>query len=113
MRGAFTSHQVGRCLDFDGLAMATDCTHPEQITKTFTRPVKSPRHRPVRLYDLRRGAAWMMLAGGGGVAVVSKRLGHSSSHLLAGFGRGAAHATEALGAPQASTLAIPPDQHAV
>ena len=50
--------------------------------------------RPVRLHDLRHGAA-SLLAGGTEMAVVSKRIGHSSiaitadtySHLLAGVGR--------------------------
>jgi hypothetical protein len=83
--------------------------HPETITKTFARIIKSVGLRPVRLHDLRHGAASLMLAGGVDVAVVSKRLGHSSiaitadtySHLLAGVGRQAADAAESLVPPRA------------
>ena len=73
--------------------------------------------RPVPLHDLRHGAASLMPACGVDVTVVSKRLGHSSirvttdidSHLLAGIGRQAADATEALVPPRAPTPA--PDAH--
>jgi integrase len=52
--------------------------HAELVTKTFARLVKSSGLRRVRLNDLRHGAASLMLAGGVDVAVVSKRVGHSS-----------------------------------
>ncbi|HEU4568072.1 MAG TPA: tyrosine-type recombinase/integrase, partial [Marmoricola sp.] len=60
--------------------------------------------RQVRLHDLRHGQASLMLAAGVPIAVVSKRLGHSSialtsdtySHLLGGVGRAAAEAAAAL-----------------
>ena len=81
----------------------TDLT-PSQVTKVFTRLSASAGLRPVRLHDLRHGAASLMLAGGVDLAVVSKRMGHSSirvtvdtySHLLPGVGRSAAEAAEAL-----------------
>src|SRR3712207_1127450 len=68
---------------------------PGQVTKTFARLSAAAGLRQVRLHDLRHGAASLMLAGGVDVAVVSKRMGHSSvrltvdtySHLLAGVGR--------------------------
>ena len=60
--------------------------------------------RPVRLHDLRHGQASLMLAAGVPMAIVSKRLGHSSisitsdtySHLLEGVGQQAASAAAAL-----------------
>jgi len=74
--------------------------------------VKAAGLRPVRLHDLRHGAASLMIAGGVDLAVVSKRLGHSSlsitadtySHLLAGIGRQAADAAESLVRPRATTI---------
>jgi integrase len=84
---------------------------PSQVTKVFTRLTTSARLRQVRLHDLRHGAASLMLAGGADIAVVSKRMGHSSirvtadvyGHLLAGVGRKAADAAEALVRPRATT----------
>ncbi len=83
----------------DGTALS-----PEQVTKTFTRLARQAGLRPVRLHDLRHGQASLMLAAGVDIAVVSKRLGHSSisltsdtySHLLQGVGRTAATAAEDL-----------------
>jgi integrase len=59
---------------------------------------------PVRLHDLRHGAASLMLAAGVPISLVSKRLGHSSisitsdtyTHLLEGVGREAAERAAAL-----------------
>ena len=84
---------------------------PGQVTKTFLRLSEAAGLRQVRLHDLRHGAASLMLAGGVDVAVVSKRLGHSSvrltvdtySHLLEGVGRGAADAAEAMVRPRTVT----------
>jgi integrase len=84
---------------------------PGQVTKVFNRLITAAGLRPVRLHDLRHGAASLMLAGGVDVAVVSKRMGHSSvrvtvdiySHLLAGIGRQAADAAEAMMPPRATT----------
>ena len=96
---------------------------PEVATKTFRRltdEVRFPddadlpddqrrRLRRVRLHDLRHGQASLMLAAGVPLAVVSKRLGHSTititsdtySHLLEGVGRDAAQRAAAL-IPRAS-----------
>lgn len=85
---------------------------PENATKTFTRLIDEVRFpddadlpdeqrrrlRRIRLHDLRHGQASLMLAAGVPLAVVSKRLGHSTititsdtySHLLEGVGREAA-----------------------
>ncbi len=52
--------------------------HPELATKTFARLARQAGVRPVRLHDLRHGQASLMLAAGVDMAVVSKRLGHSS-----------------------------------
>jgi integrase len=89
---------------------------PGQVTKVFARLATSAGLRPIRLHDLRHGAASLMLAGGTDLTVVSKHLGHSSirvtadiyTHLLAGVGRTAAEAAQALvprgAAPAAITL---------
>jgi integrase len=83
--------------------------HPESVTKTFTRlsrkvTVEGKPLPLVRLHDLRHLQASLMLAAGVPMAVVSKRLGHSSvvitsdtySHLLDGVGAAAAEAAAAL-----------------
>jgi hypothetical protein len=81
-----------------------DPIHPERITKRFIELVNASGLRRVRLHDLRHGRASMLLASGTDIALVSKMLGHSSitltadtySHLLAGVGRKAADAADAL-----------------
>jgi len=77
---------------------------PERLTKRFNQIVARAGLRPIRLHDLRHGQASLMLAAGVPMAVVSKRLGHSSlsitsdtySHLLEGVGRDAAERASAL-----------------
>ncbi|WP_222262501.1 tyrosine-type recombinase/integrase [Modestobacter marinus] len=77
---------------------------PSDVTKVFTRLLAAAGVRRVRLHDLRHGAASLMLAGGADIAMVSKRMGHSSirvtadiySHLLHGVGRQTADAAETL-----------------
>ena len=84
---------------------------PERITKRFSQLVRAAGLRPVRLHDLRHGAASLRLASGTDIAVVSQLLGHSSisitadtySHLLAGVGKEAAERASAL-VPRASDL---------
>ena len=78
--------------------------HPEYVTRLFGRLAKAAGVRAVRLHDLRHGAASLMLAADVPLAVVSKRLGHSTvtitadtySHLLTGVGRDAAERSAAL-----------------
>jgi len=78
--------------------------HPETVTKRFGKLAAGAGLRAVRLHDLRHGQASLMLAAGVPLAVVSKRLGHSSvsitsdtySHLLEGVGREAAERAAAL-----------------
>jgi len=77
---------------------------PEYVTKLFPRLAKEAGLRPIRLHDLRHGAASLRLAAGVEIAAVSKMLGHSSiaitadtySHLLRGVGRQAAGAAMSL-----------------
>ncbi len=77
---------------------------PERVTRRFIRLVATSGLRPIRLHDLRHGQASLMLAAGVPMAVVSKRLGHSTitltsdtySHLLEGVGRDAAERAAAL-----------------
>ncbi len=84
---------------------------PSYVTKLFNRLLAQADLRPIRLHDLRHGAASLMISGGVDVAVISKRLGHSSiritadvyGHLLPGAGRQAADAMEALLRPRATT----------
>jgi integrase len=56
---------------------------PERVTKRFAELVKAAGLRPVRLHDLRHGQASLLLAVGVPLAVVSKRLGHSSLTITA------------------------------
>ena len=78
--------------------------HPDYVSAQFGRLIRTAGLRQVRLHDLRHGQASLMLAAGVPLAVVSKRLGHSSvsltadtySHLLEGVGRQAAEAASGL-----------------
>ncbi len=86
--------------------------HPEYVTRHFQRLARKAGLRQVRLHDLRHGSASLQLAAGIPIAVVSKRLGHSSisitsdtySHLLDGVGSAAAEAAAAL-VPRSSRFA--------
>lgn len=77
---------------------------PSDLTAKFQELSTSAGLRRIRLHDLRHGQASLMLAAGIPIAVVSKRLGHSSisltsdtySHLLDGVGAAAAEAAAAL-----------------
>ena len=78
--------------------------HPERVTVTFLRLVQAAGVRRIRFHDLRHGSASLQLAAGVDLAVVSKRLGHSTvaltsdtySHLIGGVGKQAAEASAAL-----------------
>jgi integrase len=78
--------------------------HPEFATRHFQYLARKAGLPPIRLHDLRHGSASLQLAAGVPMAVVSKRLGHSSisitadtySHLLEGVGHAAAEAAAAL-----------------
>jgi len=82
---------------------------PEGVTRLFRTLCATAGLRRVRLHDLRHGQASLLLAAGVPLAVVSKRLGHSSisltsdtySHLLEGVGREAAERSRNL-VPRAS-----------
>ncbi len=77
---------------------------PQRVTERFRQLVAETDLPRIRLHDLRHGQASLMLAAGVPIAVVSKRLGHSSisitsdtySHLLEGVGRDAADRAMAL-----------------
>jgi len=90
-----------------GLVFAREDGNPlplDTVTKRFRELCTAAGVRPVRLHDLRHGSASLMLAAGVDLALVSKRLGHSSiaitadtySHLLGGVGREAAERAAAL-----------------
>ena len=76
---------------------------PDHLTKRFSQLAKAAGLRAIRLHDLRHGQASLMLAADVPLAVVSKRLGHSSialtadtySHLLRGVDSRAAEAAAA------------------
>ena len=77
---------------------------PEHVTRQFKVIAKRAGLPVKRLHDLRHGAASLQLAAGVDIAVVSKRLGHSTitlttdtySHLLRGVGADAAERSAAL-----------------
>ncbi len=77
---------------------------PGSITTRFAQLVETSGLRKVRLHDLRHGNASLMLAAGVDIAIVSKRLRHSSiaitadtySHLLEGVGKDAAERSTGL-----------------
>ena len=81
-----------------------DPINPERLTKRFGELVAEAGLRRVRLHDLRHGWASLLLASGSDLTVVSKTMGHSSysftadtyAHLLAGAGKKAAEAADAL-----------------
>ncbi|GAA2232452.1 hypothetical protein GCM10010430_11240 [Kitasatospora cystarginea] len=52
--------------------------HPGKVTEMFERLVAASGQPPIRLHDLRHGAATLALAGGVDMKVVSDMLGHSS-----------------------------------
>jgi integrase len=56
---------------------------PERVSKRFAELVKAAGLRPIRLHDLWQGQASLMLAAGVPMAVVSKRLSHSTIALTA------------------------------
>jgi integrase len=77
---------------------------PTLVTKAFRSLAIEAGLRPVRLHDLRHGAASLMTGGGASLSVVSKVLRHSSIaitqstyvHLLGGVGRAAAASAVAM-----------------
>jgi len=95
-----------------GLVFAQPDGNPfptQQLAQRFSALSAEAGLLHVRLHDLRHGQANLMLAAGVSMAVVSKRLGHSTititsdtySHMLAGVGRDAAERANAL-VPRAS-----------
>lgn len=77
---------------------------PDTITKRFKELCGEAGVRPVRLHDLRHGAASLRIASGSDISIVSKVLRHSSiritsdtyAHLLEGVGKAAAEKASAL-----------------
>ncbi|MGW2276388.1 tyrosine-type recombinase/integrase [Streptomyces sp. NPDC001770] len=78
--------------------------HPGKVTDLFERLVAASGLPPIRLHDLRHGAATLMLAAGIDVKIVSDTLGHSDTRItrdiyqsvLPHVGRSAAEATAKL-----------------
>ncbi|WP_407698352.1 tyrosine-type recombinase/integrase [Streptomyces marianii] len=87
---------------------------PGRRHEAIRRPGRAAGLRRVRLHDLRHGQASLMVAASVDMAIVSKRLGHSTititsdtySHLLGGVGRDAADRASAL-VPRARQTAQP------
>lgn len=99
--------QWGEAYDDHGLVFAREDGSPippSDVTDRFHALSDEAGLRRIRLHDLRHGQASLMLAAGVPIAVVSKRLGHSSialtadtySHLLGGVGAQAAEAAASL-----------------
>ena len=59
--------------------------HPADVTDHFHHLATQAGLPPVRLHDLRHGAATMGLAAGVQMKVISNRLRHSSPHFTAKF----------------------------
>jgi integrase len=57
--------------------------HPDYVTRHFERLVRAADLPPIRLHDLRHGAATLALAGGANLKVVSEMLGHSGIAITA------------------------------
>jgi integrase len=57
--------------------------HPEYVTRHFERLARDAGLPPVRLHDLRHGAATLALARGAGLKTVSEMLGHSTITITA------------------------------
>jgi integrase len=57
--------------------------HPASVTARFERLAREADLPPIRLHDLRHGAATLALAGGANLKVVSEMLGHSSIGITA------------------------------
>jgi len=91
---------------------------PEYVTRRMQAIAEAACLPRKRLHDLRHGSASLQLAAGIPIAVVSKRLGHSSlsitsdtySHLLRGVGREAAEASVAL-VPRAPRIHSQDQEH--
>lgn len=76
--------------------------HPDTVSQTFDRLVKSIDVRRVILHALRHSHATLMLAGGVALHVVSRRLGHASEAFTATT---YAHVLPQQGAQAAATFA--------
>jgi integrase len=57
--------------------------HPEYVTRHFERLARDAGLPPIRLHDLRHGAAPLALAGGADLKTVSEMLGHSTITITA------------------------------
>ena len=57
--------------------------HPEFVTRHFERLAREAGLPPIRLHDLRHGAATLALAGGADLKTVSEMLGHSTITITA------------------------------
>jgi integrase len=57
--------------------------HPANVTDRFHAIAEAADLPPIRLHDLRHGAASLMLAAGQGMKLVQEMLGHSSSAITA------------------------------
>ncbi|MFJ2432510.1 tyrosine-type recombinase/integrase [Streptomyces anulatus] len=87
--------------------------HPGKVTDLFERLVAASGLPPIRLHDLRHGAATLMLAAGIDVKIVSDTLGHSDTRItrdiyqsvLPQVGKNAAEATAKLVPLQRKTAA--------
>jgi integrase len=56
---------------------------PDRLSHTFTKLAATARLPPIRLHDLRHGAATLALAAGADLGTVQDQLGHSSIVLTA------------------------------
>jgi integrase len=108
--------ETGQPVTLTGLVFTYEdgrALRPEFVTRRMQRIARDAALGERRLHDLRHGSASLQLAAGVPLAIVSKRLGHSSititsdlySHLLRGVGKQAAEAAAAL-VPRAPREAV-------
>ena len=64
-------------------ALLDSALHPEYVTRHFERLARNGGLPPIRLHDLRHGAATLALAGGADLKTVSEMLGHSTITITA------------------------------
>jgi integrase len=97
----------GPAWDDSGLVFTREdgsALHPDYVSRHFVRLARAADLPPVRLHDLRHGAASLALAGGASLKEVSEMLGHSSititadiyTSVLPGLAHGAAERAAAL-----------------
>lgn len=102
------------CTEPDGSPL-----HPAKLSKAFHAIADAADLPPVRLHDLRHGAATLMLAAGADLKIVQELLGHSTiavtadtyTHVLPELAHDTAEAAAAIVPATTDPPAHPPPEH--